>query len=126
MGIDNILISNKISSREENYKYFIGYIDGGYKTKSYNVICPNMSAYIKGYDIESQRMSFLTELLKIIKLLKWSRITKKYDIWDKVSNNTEKEFDEIDFLLYNEEFLKNKIKLTLMKLQIFTMKECLD
>ena len=33
--IDNMLISNKISSGEKNYKYFIGYIDWDYKNHSY-------------------------------------------------------------------------------------------
>ena len=33
MDIDNILLSNMITSGERKYKYFIDYMDGDYKSK---------------------------------------------------------------------------------------------
>ena len=44
MNIDNILISNKISSGEQNYKCFIGYMDDNYKIKLLNIMLPKTSA----------------------------------------------------------------------------------
>ena len=57
---DNILISNKISSSEKNYKYFIGFIDN-YKIKPFRIILRRTSAYVKGYDSENERMDFLID-----------------------------------------------------------------
>ena len=44
---DAILISNKISSVEKNYKYFIGYMDDNYKIKPFNIILPKTSPFGK-------------------------------------------------------------------------------
>ena len=37
IDIKNLLVSNKISSREKNYKCFIGYLYVDYKIKPYKV-----------------------------------------------------------------------------------------
>ena len=37
---DNILVSKKISSYEENYEYFIGYLYDDYKIKLLHVMLP--------------------------------------------------------------------------------------
>ena len=37
VNTDNILVSNKISSGERNYKYFIGYLHGTYKIISHYI-----------------------------------------------------------------------------------------
>ena len=38
VDINNVLISNKISSGEKSYKYFIGYLDDDYKIKSLHIM----------------------------------------------------------------------------------------
>ena len=40
VDIDNILISNKISSRKKNYKYIIDNIDNDYKIKPFSFVLP--------------------------------------------------------------------------------------
>ena len=51
-------------------------------------------------------------------------LLEKYNtIWDKVSADIKKEFDSES--VYSKEFLKTKINLMMMKLQIFTIKEFL-
>ena len=50
VDIKNALVSNKISSNEKNYKYFIGYLNNDHKVKSLHIILPKTSAYVKSYD----------------------------------------------------------------------------
>ena len=51
-------------------------------------------------------------------------LLEKYNtIWDKVSADIKKEFDSES--VYSKEYLKTKINLMMMKLQIFTIKEFL-
>ena len=51
-------------------------------------------------------------------------LLEKYNtIWDKVSADIKKEFDRES--VYSKEYLKTKINLMMMKLQIFTIKEFL-
>ena len=53
VDIDNILISNKISSDEKSYKYFIGYMDDDYKLykiKPFSITLSKSNAYVKYYD----------------------------------------------------------------------------
>ena len=58
-----------------------------------------MSAYRTGFD-ETKRMSFL---------IKDDELLKKYNkIWEKVKNGIKKSFDIK--LVYNEKYLKGKIK----------------
>ena len=38
MDSNNISLSNKISSSKKNFKYFIGCIDDGFKTKPFSII----------------------------------------------------------------------------------------
>ena len=55
--IDNTVISNKICSAEKSYKYFIGYIDY-YNIKSFSIILPKPSAYVRSYDGGTKCMCF--------------------------------------------------------------------
>ena len=41
VDIEKVLVSNKISFGEKNYKYFIGYLHKGNKVKPLNIILPN-------------------------------------------------------------------------------------
>ena len=56
-----------VSSEEKIYKYFIGYIDDGYKIKPFSVILPKISAHIKSYDSETRWMYLLIEDDKLLK-----------------------------------------------------------
>ena len=49
-GIEKVLVSNKTSFGEKNYKHFIGYLDNGNKVKPLNIMLPKTSAYVKGYE----------------------------------------------------------------------------
>ena len=44
--IEKVLVSNKISYGEKNYKCFIGYLYNGNKVKTLNIMLPETSAYI--------------------------------------------------------------------------------
>ena len=48
--IQKVLLSNKTSTDDKNYKYFIGYLYNDYKVKPLHIMLPKTSAYIKGYD----------------------------------------------------------------------------
>ena len=61
MDNDNILISDKISSGEKNYNYFMGYMGDDYKIKALRIMLPKPSAYVKCYDAETKWMHFLIE-----------------------------------------------------------------
>ena len=50
VDIEKVLVSNKISSNEKNYKYFIGYLYNDYKVKPLHIMLPKMSTYVKSYD----------------------------------------------------------------------------
>ena len=59
--IEKVLVSNKISFGEKNYKYFIGYLYNDYKVKPLHIMLPKTSAYVKHYDGETKRMYFFIE-----------------------------------------------------------------
>ena len=50
VDIEKVLVSNRISFGEKNYKYFIGYLYNGNKVKPLNIMLPKTSAYVKSYD----------------------------------------------------------------------------
>ena len=98
---------------KKNCKYFIGYLDDDYKVKPLHLIYSKTSAYIKRYDGKIKWMYFWIEDDELLR--------KYNDIWNEVSNSTKKQFDREPF--YNDKLVKIKIKyLTVMRLQIFTMK----
>ena len=71
-----------------------------HKAKPLHIILPKTSAYVKSYDGETKWMYFLIEDDELL---------EKYNfIWDKVSTDIRKEFDSES--VYNENFLKTKIK----------------
>ena len=47
VDIDNVLVSNKISFGEKNYKYFIGCLSDDYKIKPLHMMQSKTSAWIK-------------------------------------------------------------------------------
>ena len=59
--IDEVLVSNKISFGEKDYKYFTGDLNGSYNIKLLQIILPKTSAYVKSCDGKSEWMFFLIE-----------------------------------------------------------------
>ena len=73
LDIENVLVSNKISS---------GYLHNDYTVKPLNIMLPKTSAYVKSYDGETKWMYFFIEDDDLL---------KKYNtIWDKVSADIKK------------------------------------
>ena len=50
VDIQKVLVCNKISVGEKNYKYFIGYLYNDHKVKPLYIILSKRSAYVKSYD----------------------------------------------------------------------------
>ena len=112
VDIQKVLVSNKISFSEKNYKCFIGYLYNDNKVKPLHIVLPKTSAYVKIYDGQTKWMYFLIEDDDLLE--------KHNTIRDKVSADIKKEFDNEP--VYNKEFLKTKIRShddEVTKLQIF-------
>ena len=61
VDIKKVLVSNKISFGEKNYKYFIGYLYNDHKVKPFHVMLPKTSAHVKSYDGQTKWMCSLIE-----------------------------------------------------------------
>ena len=59
--IEKLLVSNKLSFGEKNYKYFIGYLYNGNKVKPLNIMLPKTTAYGKNCAGQTKWMYFLIE-----------------------------------------------------------------
>ena len=80
-----VLVPNKISFCEKNYKYFIGYLYNDHKVKTLHMMLPKTSAYVKSYHGQTKWVYFLIE---------GDNLLEKYNaIWHKVSADIKKEFD---------------------------------
>ena len=100
VGIEKVLVSNKISSGEKDYRNFIGYLYNDHKVKRLHIMLPKATAYVKRSDGRTKWMYFLFEDHDLL---------EKYNIiWDKVSANIKKELDREP--VYNKKSLKTKIK----------------
>ena len=100
VDIEKVLVSNKISSGEKNYKYFIGYLYNDLEAKLLHIMLPKTSAYVKRYDGQTKQMYFLN---------KDDDFLEKYNtICGKVSGDIKKEFDRKS--VCNKELLKTIIK----------------
>ena len=74
--IQKVLVSNKISFSEKNYKYFIGYLYNGNKVKPSNLMLPKINTYLKSYDWQTKLTYFLIDDDDLL---------KKYNtIWDTI------------------------------------------
>ena len=67
VDIEKVLVSNKISFGEKNYKYFIGYLYNDNKVKPLHILLPKTRAYVKSYDRQSKWMYFLIEADELLK-----------------------------------------------------------
>ena len=95
VDIEKVLVSNKISFSEKNYKYFIGYLYNGNKVKASNIMLPKISSYV-----ETKWTYFLIDDDDLL---------KKYNtIWDQFSADEEKQLDSEH--VCDKDFLKTKIK----------------
>ena len=98
IDINKIVVSNKISFGKNDFEYFIGYRDAK-KIRHLCIFLQKMSAYKRDFD-KTKCMSFL---------IKDEKLLEKYnDIWEKVRNVINKEFDSKP--VYNEKYLKTKVK----------------
>ena len=61
IDIEKVLVSNKISFSEKNYKYFIGYLYDDHKVKPIHIMLPKTNAYVKTYDGQTKWVYFLIE-----------------------------------------------------------------
>ena len=95
VDIEKVLTSNKISSGEKNYKYFIGYLYDDHKVKPLHIMLPKTRVYVKSYDGQTKWMYCF---------IKDSDLLEKYNtIWDKVSPDIKEEES-----VYNKKFRKPK------------------
>ena len=75
--VDQIVVSDKFKHKNEGFKYFIGYLEGGI-VKPLCIILPQMSGYIKYFEYGGMNMSFL---------IKDDEVWEKYEqIWDLIKN----------------------------------------
>ena len=67
---EKVLVSNKISFGEKNFKYFIGYLYNYNKVKPLHIMLHKISAYVKSYDGQIKScMYFLIEDDDLLKSL---------------------------------------------------------
>ena len=57
VSVDKIVISDKFKHNNEGFRYFIGYLEG-WIVKPLCIILPQMSGYIKYFEIGGKHMSF--------------------------------------------------------------------
>ena len=100
LNIEKVLVSNKISFGEKNYKYFTGYLNHNLKVKPLHIILAKRAAYVKSYDGQTKGMYFSIEDDDLLEKYK--------TIWDKVSADIEKIFDSAP--VCNRNYFKIKIK----------------
>ena len=75
VDIENVLVSEKISSSEKKYKYFFGYFDNNHKVTPWHIMHQKMSTYLKRYDRKTKWMYFF---------INDDDLLQKYNtIWDK-------------------------------------------
>ena len=87
--IAQICISNKISSGEKNYKYFICYLYNDYKVKPLYPMLPKTCAYVKSYNGKTKWMYFFVFFFIERDYL----LEKYYASWYKISTDIKREFD---------------------------------
>ena len=80
-----VLVFNKISFAEKNYKYFIGYLYNDNIVKRLHIIPLRTSGFVKSYDGQTKLMYFV---------IVDDDLFEKYNtIWDKFSADINEELD---------------------------------
>ena len=99
VNVDQIVLSDKFKRNNEGFKYFIGYQDGGI-VKSFCIILPQMSGYIKYFENGDKNMSFL---------IKGDEVWEKYEkVWDLIKNKLGIKFHSGS--IYEKKYLKAKVR----------------
>ena len=65
MDIEKVLVSNKVSFGEENYKCFIGYLHNDHKIKPLHIMFPKTIVYIESYGGQTNWMNLIASLSTI-------------------------------------------------------------
>ena len=99
VDIDQIVVSYKFKHKDEGFKHFIGYLEGGI-VKPLCIILPQMSRYIKYFENGNKNMSFL---------IKDNEVWDKYDkICDVIKNKVGIKFHSKP--VYKYHYLKAKLR----------------
>ena len=94
-----LLTSDKFEHSDEGFKYFIGYQEDEI-IKSFCIILPQMSGYIKYFENGGKNMSFM---------VKGDNVLDKYNkIWDKIKENLNIKFNSKP--IYDQKYLKAKVR----------------
>ena len=97
--LDQIVISDKFKHKNEGFKYFVGYLEGGI-VKPLCIILPHMSGYIKYFENGAKNMSFF---------IKDDEVWEKCDtIWDVIKNKLGIKFHSEP--VYEYKYLKAKVR----------------
>ena len=112
VDIDNILVSNKISSGEKRNKYFIGYLHDDYKINLLNIVLLKTRVYVKKIMIDKLNgCIFWLKMMTYVQMMTiWLGLILKKSL--------------IMNLFTTEKFGKLQLNFTVIKLQIFTIKRC--
>ena len=117
LDVNKILVSEKESYGTKNsLKYFIGY-NGGDVIRPLCILLPRIIGYVKRFD-SNKAMSFK---------VKDNKLLKKYkEVWEKVSNLLNIEFDSEPVYGDVDKYIKTKIKMHGDRVNtIFKVKKCL-
>ena len=99
VNVDQIIVSDKFKHNNKDFKYFIGYQEGGI-VKPLCIILPQMSGYIKYFENGGKNISFL---------IKDDEVWEKYNkIWDVIENKLGIKFHSEP--IYEEKYLKAKVR----------------
>ena len=63
VNVDQIVVSDKFKHSDKSFEYFIGYQEGEI-VKPLCIILPQMSGYIKYFEIDGKNLSFLSKMMK--------------------------------------------------------------
>ena len=82
VDIEKVLVSNKFSFGEKNYKYFVGYFYNDHKVKPLHIMVPKTRVHVKINEGQTTWMYFLIDDDDLL---------KKYStIWDKINADIKK------------------------------------
>ena len=99
VDVDQIFVSNKFKHNNEDFKYFIGYQEGGI-VKPLCIILLQMSGYIKYFENGGKNMSFLIKDNEVLE--------EHQHIWDVIQDKLGIKFHSEP--VYDYKYLKAKLR----------------
>ena len=97
--LDQIVLSDKFKDNDDGFKYFVCYREGEI-VKMFCIILSQMSWYIKCFENDGKKMSFLT---------KDDDVLDKYnEIWNSIKKTLGIKFHSM--LVYNEKYMKARVR----------------